>query len=138
GSGPDSLNISGGSFLSQGPLLLSSGAAASLNITGTGLLNISGSGPAVSYIDVRYGGSVNMGGGSLQAESLRLTNSSASSFTQSNGIAMLTTSFLLGRCGFSANAHATVTGGALYVTNANHTAVLDVRDSALTLGPGAS
>ena len=61
-------------------------------------------------------------------------------FNQSGGLAQVMTNLIVGTgdCVGGAVGVATLTGGALYVTNATHTAVLDIRNGTFVLNPGAT
>ena len=63
-------------------------------------------------------------------------------FTQAAGssVVSITDQMILGNgdCANGAQGNVILSGGTLYVTNATHTAVLDVRNGTFTLGPGAT
>ena len=59
-------------------------------------------------------------------------------FTQNGGIVNVFTNLIVGDCSSGALGVPTMNGGTMYVTNAAHTAVLDVRNGTFTLNAGAT
>ena len=61
-------------------------------------------------------------------------------FTQAanSSVVTVTRQMILGDCVQNAEGNVTLSGGTLYVTNAEHTAILDVRNGTFTLGAGAT
>jgi hypothetical protein len=59
-------------------------------------------------------------------------------YTQTGGTLNVATNVIVGDCISGAYGIATLTGGTMYVTNATHTAVLDVRNGTFALNPGAT
>jgi hypothetical protein len=57
-------------------------------------------------------------------------------YTQSGGMVIVTNTFIVGDCTGGAIGAPTVSGGVLYITNATHTATLDVRNGTFVLNPG--
>ena len=57
-------------------------------------------------------------------------------YTQDGGVVSTTNNLIVGDCANNALGIATLSGGALYVTNAAHTAVLDVRKGSFTMTGG--
>jgi len=59
-------------------------------------------------------------------------------FTQNGGLVVVTTNLIVGGCGGGALGVPTLSGGTLYVTNAAHNAILDVRNGTFQLNAGAT
>jgi hypothetical protein len=59
-------------------------------------------------------------------------------YTQNGGTVNVFTNVVVGDCISGALGNATLNGGTMYVTNATHTAVLDVRNGTFTLNAGAT
>jgi hypothetical protein len=60
------------------------------------------------------------------------------SWVQSGGTVYVSTNFIVGGCDNGALGSVALSGGVLYITNAAHTAILDVRNGTVTLEPGAT
>ena len=60
------------------------------------------------------------------------------SWIQTGGTVYVSTNFIVGGCASGALGSVDLSGGALYITNASHTAILDVRDGTVTLEPGGT
>jgi hypothetical protein len=140
------LNISGGELSDITSLSVGAPTATgTVMVSSNGLLlvaNPSGYGGYQAYIDLRVGASLAVNGGTLNVDSLYLNNglgtNVAGTYSQSNGIAIVNANMIVGDCVGGVSATATLNGGTLYVTNAAHTAVLDVRDGTFTLNAGAT
>ncbi len=80
--------------------------------------------------------------GQLDSMYVGYTAGNIGTFTQaaSSSVVVITDQMILGNgdCANGAQGNVTLSGGTLYVTNATHTAVLDVRNGTFTLGPGAT
>jgi hypothetical protein len=105
-----------------------------VSVAGTGLLTVTNAAGAGRIECVR--GEFLVNGGAVVADNLLLTN--GGSFSQSGGLEIVNRSLLIGNCAAGISATGTLTGGVLCVTNSTHSAVLDVRNGALILGPGGA
>jgi hypothetical protein len=80
--------------------------------------------------------------GQLDSMYVGYTAGNIGTFTQaaSSSVVVITDQMILGTgdCGNGAQGDVTLSGGTLYVTNATHTANLDVRNGTFILGPGAT
>lgn len=77
--------------------------------------------------------------GQLDSMYVGYTAGNVGTFTQaaSSSVVVITDRMILGDCPLGAVGNVVLSGGTLYVTNATHTANLDVRNGLFTLGPGA-
>lgn len=77
--------------------------------------------------------------GQLDSMYVGYTAGNVGTFTQaaSSSVVVITDRMILGDCLLGAVGNVVLSGGTLYVTNATHTANLDVRNGLFTLGPGA-
>jgi fibronectin-binding autotransporter adhesin len=80
--------------------------------------------------------------GQLDSMYVGYTAGNVGTFTQaaSSSVVVITDQMIVGNgdCGNGAQGNVILSGGTLYVTNATHTANLDVRNGTFTLGPGAT
>ena len=78
--------------------------------------------------------------GQLDSMYVGYTAGNVGTFTQaaSSSVVVITDRMILGDCLLGAVGNVVLSGGTLYVTNATHTANLDVRNGLFTLGPGAT
>jgi alpha-tubulin suppressor-like RCC1 family protein/fibronectin type 3 domain-containing protein len=135
---------------SRGTLTVAGGSvtlSSSLNIgsisTGAGAVWVTGGRLAVTngptFIGSGGSGQLTLTAGSLQALSTFVGQSAGSqgSLIISGGTATVWSSLVVGDCATTASGQVTVvSGGSLYVTNASHTAFLDVRHGTLVVGNG--
>ena len=77
--------------------------------------------------------------GQLDSMYVGYTAGNVGTFMQaaSSSVVVITDRMILGDCPLGAVGNVVLSGGTLYVTNATHTANLDVRNGLFTLGPGA-
>ncbi len=77
--------------------------------------------------------------GQLDSMYVGYTAGNVGTFTQAatSSVVVITDRMILGDCLLGAVGNVVLSGGTLYVTNATHTANLDVRNGLFTLGPGA-
>ena len=144
GSG-GTLTVAGGGLTASSSLYLGYGAMGAgpastetgvLRVTG-GQLTVTNGGTAIGY----YGaGQLTVTGGVVRASSVTVGQYAGSqgALVVSGGAISIGSSLVIGDCATTASGQVTVvSSGSLFVTNASHTAFLDVRHGTLTMTTGA-
>jgi hypothetical protein len=131
------LTVAGGSMTISTTLSVGSWS------TGTGAVWVTGGQLMITNGSTAVGdsgsGRMTVTGGSVQALSMMVgqTGNSQGSLVISGGTATVSSSLVVGDCATNANGQVTiVSGGSLYVTNASHTAILDVHNGTLLVDNG--
>ena len=128
-----SLELQSGT-LGSGPVFVGANSAAS------GSILVSGGQMTLPelHIGLQGTGSVSIAGGKLTSPVVTVSESStaASTLNVSGGTLAVSTSLTVGNCLLAANGLVTLNNGAVYVTNAARTAVLDVRGGTFTESGG--
>jgi uncharacterized repeat protein (TIGR02543 family) len=93
---------------------------------------------AVIAIGNGSAGSLSLTNSSLAAYTLLVGSHAQGTFSMANSSGLVTRDMVIGDCAGGVSGTATLSGGALYVTNAAQTALVDVRNGTLTLCAGGS
>ncbi|MGD0649829.1 MAG: fibronectin type III domain-containing protein [Verrucomicrobiia bacterium] len=133
------LLVAGGKLTVQNDLAMgqfNSGSTSTVWITGGQLLVTNGT----ITVGLPETGFLTQSNGTVLARSLHVSDITASAggrFTQVGGTNTVSSDFVIGNCSGGGAGVVTLAGGKLYVTNAAHTATLDVRGGTFTVSGGA-
>jgi hypothetical protein len=114
------------SALTINDLTVAGGALQLNNLGATNPLHV------LNSLTLQPGGAMNLSNSTMLADRATLNGV----YSQSGGTATVAASFMVGNCALGAGASATLSGGALFVTNATHTATLIISDGTFTLNAG--
>jgi hypothetical protein len=152
-NGSARMTVSGGSVLANQIRLGGTGASGTLHLI-AGLVrahdffanlivadggDLDGSSGTI-YLGADHSSEGDLNGGSAEAGTMYIgyTAGFTGTYSQTGGTMVVSTNVIVGDCASGALGIPTLTGGAMYVTNATGTAVLDVRNGTFVLGSGAT
>jgi T5SS/PEP-CTERM-associated repeat protein len=139
-NGSGVLTIAGGNFLSQSTLVLGEDPPSTGTVWVTsGVLALTNSGLTANIFTLDGIAQLIVSNGQVVVDAATiatLSNVGQGTFTFAGGTTVINTNLVLGNACSKGQGNVVINGGSLFVTNASHTAVLDVRNGTLQINSG--